>query len=171
MILLFKQQNCVPSRAERYFRSEIITPKLVSLPVGRPGLLRNSICCQQPGPHYSETHFAASPTLGKRWKVLRTAMARSWGCSGAPRRICGCREGARRESLPARESNDDEVNPIDRNSFRGKAPDSGTCEFQVPSSEFQVPSSKFQLFLSGRFTEPVREGLQLGLLVHRPPRP
>ena len=68
MILLFKQQNCVPSRAERYFRSEIITPKLVSLPVGRPGLLRNSICCQQPGPHYSETHFAASPTLGKRWE-------------------------------------------------------------------------------------------------------
>ena len=48
------------------------------------------------------------------------------------------RKGARRESLPARESNDDGVNPIDRNSFRGKAPDSGTCEFQVPSSKFQV---------------------------------
>ena len=73
MILLFKQQNCVPSRAERHSRSEIITPKLVSLPVGTPGLLRNSICCQQPGPHYSETHFAGNG-----------------GPCGAPKLFCAC---------------------------------------------------------------------------------
>ena len=66
VILLFKQQNCVPSRAEGYSRSEIITPKLVSLPVGGPGLLRNSFCCQQPDPHCSETRFAVNTTLGKR---------------------------------------------------------------------------------------------------------
>lgn len=45
-ILLFLQQNSKPRRPKRLSVSGIITPKLVSLPLGTPRLLRNSICCQ-----------------------------------------------------------------------------------------------------------------------------
>ena len=45
-ILLFLQQNFEPCRVGRLSVSGIITPKLVSLPLGTPRLLRNAICCQ-----------------------------------------------------------------------------------------------------------------------------
>ena len=46
-ILLFLQQNSKPRRVGRLPVSGIITPKLVSLPLGTPRLLRNAICCRR----------------------------------------------------------------------------------------------------------------------------
>ena len=57
-ILLLKQQNLTPHKTGQRSRSEIITPKLVWLPSGTPGLLRNSIRCHRD----PEGQWASRPT-------------------------------------------------------------------------------------------------------------
>ena len=148
--------------AERHSGSEIITPKLVCLPMGGPGLLRNSICCQQPDPHCSETRFAANTTLGKRQVSPPNSHGEILGGAQVLRVAFADVEKALVESLCQRE-NPTTMGESDRQEL-----------IQRKSPRFwnlRVPSSKFQQPLSGRFLAPVREGLQLVLLVHRPSRP
>lgn len=60
-IPLLKQQNSTSHGAGRASCPEIITPKLDSLPMGTPGLLRNSIRCQWDSREMTNGFLTAPP--------------------------------------------------------------------------------------------------------------
>ena len=79
-ILLFYQQISPPHRVERHSRPEIITPKLVSLPPGASGLLRNAICCQR-GPRKTVEKSSDGPSRAGFLTPTREGPQRGATCS------------------------------------------------------------------------------------------
>ena len=94
LILLSLQQNSKPRRVGRLPVSGIITPKLVSLPLGTPRLLRNAICCRrdpgkpmkkspQPQPLPPDVKNRAGGVVRRTGLSLRTSQRRGRGRAGS----------------------------------------------------------------------------------------